>query len=225
MEVIGRTAAVGANGIAEESWTATSVLAGAPDRIRRQSPLLLLGTGTGPFAHSLLSHVLLRGERALVLDGANGFDAYRLARVAQQRQHTIPTLLAAVRVSRAFTWQQWLGLLEKDAEAEARRSGAKWIFALGILDLFADQDVRLFQAWRGAGQAAAALSRLAQAGLGVVATQERRIMERAGRADLLEPLIKRCGRLLDIAPAGGEVREPAPAVLPPPETQLDFSFH
>lgn len=205
--------ASGGGGTIEDAWTATTVLTGPPDRLRRQSPLLLVGTGTAPFAHSLLSHVLLRGERALVLDGANGFDAYRLARVAQQRQHTIPTLLTAVRVSRAFTWQQWLGLLEKDAEAEARKSGAKWIFALGILDLFADQDVKPFQAWRGAGQAGQALSRLAQAGLGVVASQDRRTLERAGRVDLLEPLMKRCVRLLEIAPVGGrnpDVTEPVP---------------
>ena len=210
-----------------EAWTATTILTGAPDRIRRQSPLLLLGEGTSAFAHSLLSHVLLRGERAIVLDGANGFDAYRLARVAQERQQTIPTLLTAVRVSRAFTWQQWLSLLMRDAEAEARKSGSTWIFALGILDLFADQDVKPFQAVRGAGQAAAALNTLAQAGLGVVAAQDRRILARSGRADLLEPLLKRAGRLLEISPAGaatGSAETPEFDRPPDPDSQMMFGF-
>ena len=58
----------------------------------------------------------------------------------------------------------------------------------------------------------------------MVASQDRRIMERAGRTDLLDPLIKRCGRLLDIAPADRGDREPAPSLPPPPDTQMDFVF-
>ncbi len=209
-----------------DAWTATCIIAGPPDRPRRESPLLLLGEGTAAFAHSLLSHVLLRGERAVVLDGAGGFDPGRLAAVTQERQRTIPTLLTAVRVIRTTGWRPWLDLLTHDAEAEARRSGSRWIFALGLLDQAAGPGVAPYDARRGAGTVASAVLRLAQAGLGVVAAQDRRVLADAGRIDLLEPLLRRGLTLLEVAPARGEDR-PNPAFEesePEALAQLSFGF-
>src|SRR5690349_12337345 len=119
----------------------SSSLPGSPRRIRALSPLLLLGEGAVPVAPALLGPLLMKGERVVVADGGNHFDAYGLARSARQLRRPVPTLLSAVRVSRAFTWQQHLALLEREVAAEAVRAGASWVLALAPLDLFADHEV------------------------------------------------------------------------------------
>jgi len=203
-----------------EIETVPSVLSERPEALRRLSPVLVAGEGTRHFAHLLLSHLLLRGERVIVLDGANWFDAYALAQAARRNRRPPPTLLSAVRVSRAFTWFQWLALLEREAQAEAERAGARWVLALGPLDLFADANVKPFQAWRGVRRTAAGLKALAAAGLGVVAAQDERPLREGGRIELAEPLKAVAGRLVTIAPA-------EPPILPVPvaaESQLAFGW-
>jgi len=205
-----------------EIGTVPSVLSERPEALRRLSPVLVAGEGTRHFAHLLLSHLLLRGERVIVLDGANWFDAYALAQAARRNRRPPPTLLSAVRVSRAFTWFQWLALLEREAQAEAERAGARWVLALGPLDLFADANVKPFQAWRGVRRTAAGLKALAAAGLGVVAAQDERPLRDGGRIELAEPLKAVAGRLVTIAPVGA-----APSSLPAPvvaELQLAFGW-
>ncbi len=222
------TEAIGAHpGRTESGWSAMTSFAGAADPSGRESPLLLLGEGTTEFAHALLAHVVLRGGRALVLDAGEGFDPGRLARVTQERQRTIPTLLTAVRVARAGTCESWLDLLERDAEAEARRGGCGWIFVLGCLDLLVAPGVESAAAKRLAGRVATALHRLAQAGLGIVAAQNRNVLRAAGRSDLLGPLMIRRGlRLLEVAPApsSGERDSSSDAPVASSNSQLSFAF-
>ncbi len=213
----------------------SSALAARPEQLRRLSPVVMAGEGTRHLAHLLLSQLLLRGERVIVLDGANAFDAYALAQAARRNRRPPPTLLSAVRVSRAFTWFQWLALLEGEAQAEAERSGARWVLALGPLDLFADANVKPFQAWRGVRRTAAGLRTISAAGLGVIAAQEERPLREGGRLDLLDPLKAVAGHLVTIAPASaaetaataGLDSPPAlaaPTVPPPPEPQMVFGF-
>jgi len=170
----------------------TGTLPGNPRRIRELSPVLLLGEGAVPVAHDLLGHLLMKGERVIVADGGNNFDAYHLARAARQFKHPVPTLLSAVRVSRAFTWQQHLALLQRELAPEAARNGARWVLALSPLDLFADNEVKPFQAFRGARQAAEALAALSRTGLGVIAVQSPRALAAGGRDTLLDYLKRHC---------------------------------
>jgi hypothetical protein len=182
-----------------------------PEQLRRLSPLVLVGTGTHVLAHGLLGRLLLRGERVIVLDGANSFDAYRLAQDARRFRRPPPTLLSAVRVSRAFTWPQWLALLEGEAQAEAARTGARWVVALGPLDLFADENVKPFQAWRGVRRTAEGLRTLSAAGLGVIAAQDERPLREGGRIDLLDRLRSAAGHLVEVSPQAETPLAPVPS--------------
>jgi len=166
------------------------------------SPLLLLGDGASEPAHGLLSCLILGGQRAVVADGANCFDAYRLARAARSVRRPIPTLLSAVRISRAFTWQQFLSLLETEIAAEAARTGSRWVFVLGPLDLLADHELKPFPALRVARRVAEALDGIARMGLGVIAMQSEGPLRRAGRETLLSPLKRACRNTI-------EFRQPA----------------
>jgi hypothetical protein len=133
-----------------------------------------------------------------------------------------------VRVSRAFTWQQYQALLERAVAGEAERTGAKWVVALGPLDLLADEEAKPFQAFRGARRVADALETLARAGLGVVAAQDERRLARAGRAELLDRLRPACRREFRVEAArkvmsdeGGVMSEEKRSLE---ETQMDFWF-
>jgi hypothetical protein len=171
-----------------------------PDRIRRLSPALVTGSGAVRAAHTLLASLLLRGERAVVLDAANRFDVYFLARAANAAGRSPLGVLSAAYVSRAFTFQQWLALLETRARAAAAKCGARWVFALGPLDLLTDDGVKEWEAELAARRTAAALTALARAGLGVVAAQEERMLAAAPSKAWRPPAslaVARRTRLLD----------------------------
>jgi len=187
----------------------------------RLSPVVMAGEGTRHLAHLLLSQLLLRGERVIVLDGANGFDAYALATAARRNRRAARTLLSAVRVSRAFTWQQWLALLEREAAPEAERAGARWVLALGPLDLFADANVKPFQAWRGARRTAEALRVLAASDLGVIAAQDDRVLRDGARLELMDRLKSVAGHLVAVGPYAKPPSVPMPVAS---ERQLAFGF-
>jgi hypothetical protein len=193
-------------------------------RPAERSPLLLLGEGAIPVAHDLLSHLLVKGERVLVADGGNNFDAYHLARAARQLRQPVPTLLSAVRVSRAFTWQQHLALLQREIAPEAARSGARWVLALSPLDLFADHEVKPFQAYRGARQAAEALAELARAGLGIIAAQSPRALAGGNRLELLDYLKRHCGHHVGVERQESLPPEPVAAIPAPEDRQLALPF-
>ncbi len=159
------------------------------EELGRLSPILLLGGGAVELAHELLRRLLGRSPgdaRVVVADSANALDAYSLVRDIPR--HMAPSLLARVRVSRAFTWQQQLALLEREAPLEAARHRTRWLLALGPLDLLADSDVKPHDACAAARRTARALAKLSAEGFCVVAAQEERMLEKSGRAGLLEGL-------------------------------------
>lgn len=143
-------------------------------------------------AHDLLGSFLLSGEKAVVADGANRFDAYRVAGLARAAGRNPREALAAARVSRAFAWQQWLVLLEEKAVPEATRSGARAVFVLGPLDLLADHDLKEPAARSAAQRVVEALGRMARANLRVVAAQKERRLREAKREYLLDSLRRSC---------------------------------
>ena len=159
--------------------------------MRRISPLLLHGEGALAFAHETAEHLLHKGERIITIDGANAFDAGHLADAARKRRTPAPELLNAIRVSRAFTWQAFEALVERDVLPEAKRTNAKWILVLGPLDLLADEAVKPFQAWRSAGRIANALRDLGDRGLGVVVAQR--------MSPLIEFLHRACAHAVEVA--------------------------
>lgn len=172
-------------------------------------------------AHGVLSCLLLAGQRVVVADGSNCFDCYRLARAARSVRRPIPTLLSAVKVSRAFTWQQFLSLLESGVAAEAEKTGSRWVLVLGPLDLLADHELKPFHALRTSRRVAEALEGMARMGLGVIAAQGEAVLRHAGREALLLPLKRACRETI-------EMRRPARRPAEEPRRissfQLELSF-
>jgi hypothetical protein len=83
-----------------------------PDPIQDQ--LLLLAAGRGQ-ARTIICEVVtrfaLRGS-LIVLDGGNGFDAYRIARMIRRENTDIDRILKRILLSRVFTCYQMLALLQ-----------------------------------------------------------------------------------------------------------------
>lgn len=160
--------------------------------------MLLHGPGALEFAHETAEHLLHKGERIVTIDGANAFDAGHLADAARKRRKAAPELLSAIRVSRAFTWQAFEALVERDVLPEAKRTNARWVLVLGPLDLLADEEVKPFQAWRSAGRIANALRALGEKGLGVIVAQRMEPLINGHRKDLEEFLHRACAHAVEV---------------------------
>lgn len=178
--------------------------------IAHRSPLLLAGEGVRPVAHDLIAHLLARHQRVVVADGSNRLDVHALVRSARRLRRPPAAFLKDIRISRAFTWQQYVALLERNVGPESARFGARWVLALGPLDLFADNDVKPEHAALGTRRTAEALAILARAGLNVIAAQEDHPLETGGRLSLLDRLKTRCETIVRVQPC----TEPPPASEP-----------
>lgn len=186
--------------------------------MKRISPLLLHGEGALAFAHETAEHLLWKGERIIAIDGANAFDAGHLADAARKRRKPAPELLNAIRVSRAFTWQAFEALVERDVWPEANRTNARWVLALGPLDLLADEAVKPFQAWRSAGRIANALRALGERGLGVIVAQRMEPLISGNRRELEEFLQRACAHAVAVA------HRSRPAASAPPSADPGSGF-
>ncbi len=129
---------------------------------------ILLLSGDDATARALYSIARLAAEnRAIyVLDGANKFDAYWIARLARGWGSAPEIALARVRLSRAFTCYQMRELIARKLNPPASSA----IFCLRLLDTFYDEDVPLADAVRLLRQSLARLRALARAGAIVVMT-------------------------------------------------------
>lgn len=173
----------------------------------QRSPLLLLGDGASTVAHDLINHLITKDQRIVVADGSNRFNVYAIVRAARQLRRPASELLAAVRISRAFTWQQYVALVERQVATEAARAGARWILALGPLDLFADSNVNPTVATHGARKITQALVTISRSGLGVIAAQEEKPLAIGGRMELLAEM-KKCCDTVAVYGAKGEAGSP-----------------
>jgi hypothetical protein len=96
-----------------------------------------------------------RGLRVLVLDGANRFDPYQLAREGRQRGLRPEEVLSRVWIARAFTCHQLVQLVQEGLPAQLAGVERALVIVLGPCTLFYDEQVplaerrRLFRALMG----------------------------------------------------------------------------
>jgi len=83
-----------------------------------------------------------------VLDGANSFDAYFIARLARRWNYVPEPILARIKLSRAFTCYQMSELVTRRLASVVGSAKCTAIFCLGLLDTFYDDDVPLTDAVR-----------------------------------------------------------------------------
>lgn len=188
---------------------------------RDPRPVLLLGSGALRACHEFLGQILVSGEKAVVADGANCFDVYRISSLGHSAMVSPRDVLSRARVSRAASAGQLLALLEGRVAGEASRFGARWVFALGPLDLLADHDVKEPDARRSASRIVSVLSGFSGSGFRVVVAQEERRLARAKREFLLEPVKSACNAVAvsTLLTRGGSVPLPIP-LLPSREKRM-----
>lgn len=91
---------------------------------------------------------LLDGERAVVLDGANEFNAYLLSDVARRAGVPVRQLASRVLVSRAFTCHQLATLIIERTRPTLERHSSRLLIALDLLTTFYDHEVPRWEAER-----------------------------------------------------------------------------
>ena len=117
--------------------------------------LLTFGAGMRPLTAAAAAWGVARGLRVFVVDGANRFDPYRLAREGRKRGLRPEQVLSRVWVARAFTCHQLVQLVQEGLPAELAGVEKALVILLGPCTLFYDEQVplaerrRLFRALMG----------------------------------------------------------------------------
>ena len=165
--------------------------------------------GTAPLTRPALlsvARLAAEGRTVWVLDGANSFDAYLVARLARGSGYAPETVLTRIRLSRAFTCFQLAELVTHKLPAAIDPGGSAAVVCLGLLDTLYDEDVPMSDSIRLLRQMLAAFHRLAGAGHRILITA------REPRAELRERVA-----LLNLLKASVQHRE---RVDPPPTRRL-----
>ena len=124
-----------------------------------------------------------------VLDGANSFDAYFIARLARRWNYAPEPILARIKLSRAFTCYQISELITQRLAIALGSPMGTAIFCLGLLDTFYDEKaVPLVDAVRMVKMISATLTTLAQHGYTVLITAREPREEQKERRVLLDLL-------------------------------------
>jgi hypothetical protein len=107
------------------------------------SSLLAFGDGMRPLTAAAAAWGVSRGLRVLVLDAANRFDPYQLAREGRQRGLRPEQVLSRVWVARAFTCHQLVQLVQESLLAQLAGVDNALVIFLGPCSLFYDEQVPL----------------------------------------------------------------------------------
>ena len=136
-----------------------------------------------------VTQMAVDGHIVWVLDGANSFDAYWVARLARYWGSAPETVLSRIRLSRAFTCYQMATLVTQKLNASLDSSIPAAIVCLGLLATFYDDDVPMMDAVRLLNQIITHLSRYARDGHSILITARpprAELRERAALFDLLK---------------------------------------
>lgn len=118
--------------------------------------LLTFGEAMRPLAAAAAAWGVAQGLRVFVVDAANRFDPYQLAREGRKRGLRSEQVLSRVWVARAFTCHQLVQLVQEGLPAELAGVERALVILLGPCSLFYDEQVplperrRLFRTMMGA---------------------------------------------------------------------------
>ena len=107
------------------------------------SSLLTFGAGMRPLTAAAAAWGVARGLRVFVLDAANRFDPYQLAREGRKRGLRPEQVLSRVWVARAFTCHQLVQLVQDSLPAQLAGVENALVILLGPCSLFYDEQVPL----------------------------------------------------------------------------------
>ena len=128
------------------------------------------------------------GFAVWVLDGANSFNAYVVARLARRWGFAPEPILERIKLSRAFTGYQMNELVTRRLASALGPPQRTAVFCLGLLETFYDEDVKLIDAVRMIRMISATFAALAQRGYTILITAREPRAEQKERLVLLNLL-------------------------------------
>lgn len=128
------------------------------------------------------------GYAVWVLDGANSFNAYVVAKLARRWGYAPEPILERIKLSRAFTCYQMKELVTRRLASALGSPQGTAIFCLGLLDTFYDEDVKLVDAVRMIKMISATFTMLARHGYTILITAREPRAEQKDRVVLLNLL-------------------------------------
>jgi hypothetical protein len=128
------------------------------------------------------------GYAIWVLDGANSFNPYFVARLARRWGYAPEPILERIKLSRAFTCYQMKELVTRRLASALGPPEGTAIFCLGLLETFYDEDVPLADAVRMIKMISATFAALARRGYTILITAREPRAEQQDRMMLLDLL-------------------------------------
>jgi hypothetical protein len=128
------------------------------------------------------------GYAVWVLDGANSFNAYVVAKLARRWGYAPEPILGRIKLSRAFTCYQMKELVTQRLVSVLGPPRETAIFCLGLLETFYDEDVKLVDAVRMIKMISVMFTTLAQRGYTILITTREPRAEQKDRMVLLNLL-------------------------------------
>ncbi|MBM4288965.1 MAG: hypothetical protein FJ135_12640, partial [Deltaproteobacteria bacterium] len=117
-------------------WPLTTELTPGPWPLTTLSGLLTFGESMRPLTAAAAAWGVARGLRVFVVDGANRFDPYLLARESRKRGLSPEQVLSQVWVARAFTCHQLVQLVQEGLPARLAGAEPALVILLGPCSLF-----------------------------------------------------------------------------------------
>jgi hypothetical protein len=114
-----------------------------PWPLATRTALLTFGDGMRPLTAAAAAWGVARGLRVFVVDAANRFDPYQLAREGRKRGLRPEQVLSRVWVARAFTCHQLVQLVQENLPVELAGVEKALVILLGPCSLFYDEQVPL----------------------------------------------------------------------------------
>ena len=139
--------------------------------------------------------ITTQGYSVMVLDGANSFNAYTVARHARLWGFAPDPILERILLSRAFTGYQMKELVTQRLASVLGPPQETAVFCLGLLDTFYDEDIALTDAVRMVKLILATFTMLTQRGYTILITAREPRAEQTDRQVLLNLLMKSAHRV------------------------------
>jgi hypothetical protein len=132
--------------------------------------------------------ITTNGYAVWVLDGANSFNAYVVARLARRWGFAPEPILEQIKLSRAFTCYQMKELVTRRLASALGSPQRTAIFCLGLLETFYDEDVKIVYAVRMIKMISATFTTLGKRGYTILITAREPCTEQKDRVVLLDLL-------------------------------------
>ncbi|CAG0981648.1 hypothetical protein ANRL3_02169 [Anaerolineae bacterium] len=161
-----------------------------------------------PLALYGITLITTEGYAVWVLDGANSFNAYFVARLARRWGFAPEPVLDHIKLSRAFTCYQMKELATQRLESVLGPPQQSAIFCLGLLDTFYDEDVKIVDAVRMIKMISTAFTELAKRGYTILITCREPRAEQKDRVVLLNLLKESAQRVERIRLSDAEPAAP-----------------